>query len=149
MFLPKSLSCFAVAGCFLSASLPSRAVSPKAASRATSTTSTTQGLEKAPPPEAFRVLPPPDVEGPQITPYLLYQTTLAWQQNAQRQARWSQVKTEADLKQLRAELRKSVLEMIGGLPTEKTDLHATITGRVKGDGFHVEKLLYQSLPAST
>ena len=31
-------------------------------------------IENAPPPEAFRVLPPPDAEGPQITPYLLYQT---------------------------------------------------------------------------
>jgi hypothetical protein len=56
------------------------------------------------------------------------------------------VKSEADLLQLRAELRKSVLEMIGGLPSEKTDLHATITGRVSASGFHIEKLIYQSLP---
>ncbi len=48
--------------------------------------------QSAPPAEAFRVLPPPDPEGPQITPYLLYQTSLAWHQDALRQARWSQVK---------------------------------------------------------
>jgi pimeloyl-ACP methyl ester carboxylesterase len=102
--------------------------------------------QRTPPAEDFRVLPPPDAEGPQITPYLLYQTDLAWRQDGLRQARWSEVKSEADLLRLRTELKTSLLEMIGGLPTEKTALHATITGRVSGKGFHVEKLLYQSLP---
>lgn len=99
-----------------------------------------------PPAEDFRVLPPADAEGPQITPYLFYQTALAWQQDALRQARWSHVKSEGDLLQLQGELRNSVLEMIGGLPSEKTDLHPTITGRISANGFHVEKLIYQSLP---
>ena len=102
--------------------------------------------ENAPPAEAFRVLPPADAAGPQITPYLLYQTQLAWHQDQLRLERWSQVKTEGDLLRLRAELKKSLLETIGGLPTEKTDLHATITGRIAGNGFHIEKLIYQSLP---
>jgi len=100
----------------------------------------------APPAEAFRVLPQPGAEGPTITPYLLYQTSLAWRQDAIRRTHWSQVKSESDLQQLRVELRKSVLEMIGVLPTEKTALHATIVGRVSGDGFHIEKLVYQSIP---
>ena len=102
--------------------------------------------QSTPPAEDFRVLAPPDPEGPQITPYLLYQTNLAWHQDALRRARWSEVKSETDLLHLRSELKASLLEMIGGLPTEKTDLHATITGRVPGKGFHVEKLIYQSLP---
>ena len=100
----------------------------------------------APPPEAFRVLPPADAQGPQITPYLLYQTALAWNQDELRLDRWSQVRSQKDLLQLRAELRKSLLEMIGGLPARKTDLHATITGNVSAAGFHIEKLIYQSLP---
>jgi len=102
--------------------------------------------ENPPPAEAFRVLPPPGAEGPQITPYLLYQTALAWNQDELRRDRWSQVKNEDDLLRLRAELRKSVLEMIGGLPTEKTDLHAAIIGTISATGFHIEKLIYQSLP---
>jgi hypothetical protein len=144
MFRSKSLLCFAVAGCFLSTPLSSHAASTK--------TATPAGVEppalheNAPPAEAFRVLPPTEAERPQMTPYLLYQTTLAWEQDGLRQDRWSQVKNEADLLRLRAELKKSVLEMIGGLPTEKTDLHATITGRVSANGFHIEKLTYQSLP---
>jgi hypothetical protein len=100
----------------------------------------------APPSEAFRVLPPPVAEGPQVTPYLLYQTTLAWNEDDLRRNRWSKVSNEDDLLRLRAELRKSVLEMIGGLPTEKTDLHATIAGTIPAAGFHIDKLIYQSLP---
>jgi len=102
--------------------------------------------QDAPPAEAFRVLSPAEAEGPQITPYLLYQTALAWDEDELRRERWSRVKSESELLQLRAELKRSLLEMIGGLPTEKTDLHAEITGRVSGAGFHIEKLIYQSLP---
>ncbi|MGB6690566.1 MAG: acetylxylan esterase [Terracidiphilus sp.] len=36
--------------------------------------------------------------------------------------------------------------MIGGLPTDRADLHATITGIITGNGFHIEKLIFQSLP---
>ncbi len=102
--------------------------------------------EDAPPAEAFRVLPPPGAEGPQLTPYLLYQTALAWNEDELRRDRWSRVKSKDDLLRLRAELRESLLEMIGGLPAEKTDLHAAITGTISASGFHIEKLLYQSLP---
>lgn len=102
--------------------------------------------DNTPSPDAFRVLPPAGAQGPQITPYLLYQTALAWDEDELRRSRWSQLKSESDLTQLRAELRKSVLGMIGGLPTVKTDLHATITGTVSAAGFHIDKLIYQSLP---
>jgi len=102
--------------------------------------------QDTPPAEAFRVFPAAQADGPQITPYLLYQTALAWDEDEVRLQRWSRVKNESDLLQLRAELRRSLLEMIGGLPTEKTNLHAEITGTVSGIGFHVEKLIYQSLP---
>lgn len=100
----------------------------------------------APSAEAFRVLPLPGAEGPEITSYLQYQTSLAWRQDEKRRARWSQVKTAEDLERLRADLKRSVLEMMGGLPTYKTDLHASVTGRVSARGFQIEKLIYQSLP---
>lgn len=141
MFSSKSLRCLAVAGCFGCSSLPSLGISAKALA-----TETSAAYESAPPVEAFHLLPKPDAEAPEITPYLLYQTSLAWHQDELRQARWSQVKTEDDLLRLRVELKRSVLEMIGGLPSEKADLHATITGQISGSGFHIEKLIYQSLP---
>jgi hypothetical protein len=100
-----------------------------------------------PPAAAFQVLQQQRTsEAPAITPYLLYQTSIAWQQDHLRQFRWSQVKTEADLLKLRSELKASVLQMIGGLPAEKTDLKATITDRLQESGFHIEKLIYESLP---
>src|SRR6185369_10599413 len=36
--------------------------------------------------------------------------------------------------------------LIGGLPAEKTDLHARITGTIRMDGYSVEKLIFESLP---
>ena len=97
-------------------------------------------------PRHFGCFLPQHAEGPQISRYLLYQTALAWDEDGLRRERWSRVKNESDLLQLRAELRQSLLAMIGGLPTEKTNLHAEITGTVSGTGFHIEKLIYQSLP---
>ena len=142
MFTPKSLVrlvltcillCLFLPSCGVGASATAQVESPKAS-------------ESVPPAEAFRILPRPDAEGPAITPYLLYQTSLAWHQDELRRTRWSHVQTENDLRKLRAELKQSVLEMIGGLPAEKTALRATITGRLSADGFHIEKLIYQSLP---
>ena len=46
----------------------------------------------------------------------------------------------------RMNLRKKLLEMIGGLPAEKTELHARITGKIEMDGFTIEKLIFESLP---
>jgi len=102
--------------------------------------------ETGPSADAFRVLPAPGPEAPEITPYLQYQTSLAWRQDEVRRARWSQVKTAADLQRLRTSLKQSVLDMIGGLPKDKTDLHASIAGTLPGRGFRIEKLIYQSLP---
>lgn len=102
--------------------------------------------EDVPPAEAFRVLPPRAAEGPQITSFLLYQAALAWNQDELRRERWSRVNSETDLLRLRTELKRSVLEMIGGLPEERTELNPTITGTISADGFRIEKLIYQSLP---
>jgi len=145
MFISKRLQNIAFSSCFLCLLTLSARIETKAQANQVQV-SAMPDSSSVPPAEAFRVLPQPGAEAPSITPYLLYQTSLAWRQDALRRTRWSQVKTESDLLQLRAELRKSVLEMIGGLPTEKTDLHPTVTGRVSSDGFHIEKLVYQSLP---
>jgi Acetyl xylan esterase (AXE1) len=141
MFRSKSLQYLAISG---SACLFSLAAGAQASAQ--TDVVTPAQYKTVPPAEAFRVFSKSDTEEPEITPYLLYQTSLAWHQDQLRQARWSQVKTETDLLQLRSTLRTSVLEMIGELPTEKTALHATVTGRISASGFHIEKLVYQSLP---
>jgi len=98
-----------------------------------------------PPPSAFTVLPP-DPEGPRITPFLTYQTTRAWEQDEARRARFAALGSDADVERLQRELRTKLLAMIGGLPETRTPLGARVTGRVQMDGFHVEKVIFESLP---
>ena len=98
-----------------------------------------------PPPEAFRVLPQ-STSGPAITPYLKYQTELAWRQDEQRRNKWASLNSEKDLFQFQQEMRKHLLEMLGGLPTTKSPLNPQITGRIQMKGFHIEKLIFESLP---
>ena len=99
-----------------------------------------------PPAEAFRVLPAVPSVGPAITPYLEYQTEMAWRHDDMRRMQWAQIRDEEDLKRLQAKLRESLLKMIGGLPEQRTPLNAQITGRIAMSGFHIEKLVYESLP---
>lgn len=89
---------------------------------------------------------PPSLNGPQITPYLEYQTEMAWRQDEERIAAWHSLRSESDLLRLQRELRRKVLMMMGGLPTIRTPLRARITGSIMMDGFHIEKLIFESLP---
>jgi hypothetical protein len=57
------------------------------------------------------------------------------------------IPTRADWEKKRPELRREFLDMIGLWPLPpRTDLHATITGKVETDLFTVEKLHFQSSP---
>ena len=92
----------------------------------------------APPAEAFTVLArQPD--GPRITPYLSYQTEMAWRQDDARRAAVARIRTEADLLRLQGELRAKLLRMLGGLPSTRTPLNAHVTGQIPMTGFHIEK----------
>jgi dienelactone hydrolase len=56
-------------------------------------------------------------------------------------------KTRADWEKARPELRRQFLDMLGLWPLPpRTDLHATITGKIETDRFTVEKLQFQSSP---
>ena len=100
----------------------------------------------APSPEAFRVLPPVSAEAPVITRYLTYQAEMAWRQDDQRRKSWEGIQTEPDLLRLQRVLRGHLLAMIGGLPKQRRPLNPRITGRIQMDGFHIEKLIFESLP---
>jgi dienelactone hydrolase len=98
-----------------------------------------------PPTEAFTVLSSAP-SGPQITPYLQYQTELAWREDAKRMRVWGRIRTEQDLLNVQKETRHKLLVMLGGLPTTRTPLHPHVTGRIAMDGFHIEKLIFESIP---
>ena len=96
--------------------------------------------------QAFQVFENTMPMGPRVTPYLQYQTEQAWKQDDQRRAAWGAIHDERELLRAQDELRQKLLQMIGGLPAEKTDLHARITGTIQMDGFSIEKLIFESLP---
>ncbi len=57
------------------------------------------------------------------------------------------VKTREDWEKKRPELRRQFLEMVGLWPLPpRTDLKATITGKVEAEKFTIEKLHFQSMP---
>jgi len=100
----------------------------------------------APPAEAFQVLPSVTAAAPIITPYLKYQVDIAWQQDEARRKDWEKITNEEDLLRMQGEIREHLLTMLGGLPKEKTPLNPRITGKIQMDGFHIEKLIFESLP---
>ena len=55
------------------------------------------------------------------------------------------LKSEDDLRKRQESLRAKFIEALGGFP-EKTPLNARVVGTVKGDGFRVEKVIYESRP---
>jgi hypothetical protein len=105
----------------------------------------TLDAQNVPSADAFEVLQKPK-DGPRITPFLQYQLNEAWRQDEAQQKIWESIQTEADLQRLQKELRANLLEMIGGVPDHKTDLHARITGKIQMEGFSIEKLIYESVP---
>jgi len=100
----------------------------------------------APPAEAFQVLPSPAKVAPIITPYLRYQTEMAWRQDDQRKKKWEGIKTENDLLRVQKEMERQLLAMLGGLPEKRTPLNPQVTGKIPMNGFHIEKLIFESLP---
>jgi pimeloyl-ACP methyl ester carboxylesterase len=101
---------------------------------------------QTPKPEAFFVLHEKPSEGPSITPYLQYQTEMAWREDEQRRKAWENVRTERDLLMLQDGMRERLLAMLGGLPATKTPLNPRVTGQMQMRGFHLEKVIFESLP---
>jgi dienelactone hydrolase len=101
---------------------------------------------QAPPPEAFQLLPRPVEPGARLTPYLRWQLDRAWEHDARRQEAFAAVRTEADLLALRASIRTRLLDLLGGLPAERTPLNARIVGTVPLRGYRIEKVVFESQP---
>jgi cephalosporin-C deacetylase-like acetyl esterase len=58
----------------------------------------------------------------------------------------SQVQTADSVRKLADDARQRILSAMGGLPETRTPLNARITGQLDGDGYRIEKLIYESLP---
>jgi cephalosporin-C deacetylase-like acetyl esterase len=71
---------------------------------------------------------------------------LAASQEARRRARFDAVSTAAQVGDLKASLRASFLEMLGGLPDAQGPPAARFTGRIAGDGYTIDRVLFESFP---
>jgi len=102
--------------------------------------------EEPPAPQSFLVREQPLPPGPRIPPFLEYQAEQAWREDDDRRKAWDAIHDQKELLKTQEELRQKLLQMIGGLPAVKTDLHPRVTGKIQMEGFSVEKLIFQSLP---
>ncbi len=71
---------------------------------------------------------------------------LAERQLRAREVELAAIDTAAKMDARKAKLRQSILELIGGLPQERTALKTRSMGGYQGDGYRVEKVVYESLP---
>jgi dienelactone hydrolase len=74
-----------------------------------------------------------------------YLERLAQQAFDQRRANYETLKTPEQLAAHQQRMRKNFEESLGGFP-ERTPLNAQVVGTVAGDGFRVEKVIFESQP---
>ncbi len=72
-------------------------------------------------------------------------TGIALRQLSERKDQVKKLKSKEDWEQRRSEVRVKLDKIIGEFP-EKTPLNARVTGLLKGDGYRVEKVIYESQP---
>lgn len=63
-----------------------------------------------------------------------------------RETRAAELKTRAQLEARRAEVRTTMLRLIGGLPGTKAPLNPRVTGGFQRDGYRVENIVFESFP---
>ena len=75
-----------------------------------------------------------------------YLNKLAQGATEKRLARFNQIQTETDFRSWQEANRRTFLELIGGLPTERSRLHARVTGEISREGYIIRKVIFESLP---
>ncbi len=71
---------------------------------------------------------------------------IAQQQLARREKTIAGIHSVADAERRKEFVRKSLLELIGGLPGYNGPLNPRITGRIQSGNFTIEKVIFESLP---
>ena len=73
------------------------------------------------------------------------QTSVSFEMLDQRKKEIAQLKTKEDWLRRREKVKHAFEKVLGPFP-EKTPLNPVITGKLKGDGFTVEKMYFESIP---
>jgi cephalosporin-C deacetylase-like acetyl esterase len=98
--------------------------------------------QRAGPPVRADPNSPDNIGRTQLTNYL---DDIAAKETAARRATIAAITTRAQAEARQREVRKKILTLIGGLP-EETPLNAKSLGTTQGEGFRIEKILYESQP---
>ena len=64
---------------------------------------------------------------------------------AKRDEAWSQLKTAEQVQQRQKSLREFFTQQLGGFP-ERTPLNSRVVGKLPGDGYTIEKVIFESRP---
>jgi hypothetical protein len=90
--------------------------------------------------------PAADAPDPARLAAMAYLDSLAEARLAARVEAVKAIRTRAEAAHRQAEVRKKILDLIGGPPERSAPLKAQVTGAHAGDGFRLENVIYESLP---
>src|SRR5579862_3679065 len=93
---------------------------------------------------AFSAAPQPDDARQQLTRYL---NAIGLAQIQARAQILAGITTREQAQRRKAEVRAKILQLIGGLPERSGPVPVRQFGQLAGDGFRVEKIAFESLPA--
>ena len=83
---------------------------------------------------------------PSPDPFLNWMDRQAQQLLDQRDKAIAAIRNREDAERRKAEVRRKLLELLGGLPAYDGPLHARVTGTLQADGYAIEKVIFESLP---
>lgn len=75
-----------------------------------------------------------------------YLNRIAYRETTARAQSVAHIETQGQAKARQRAVRAKVLRLIGGLPSQRTPLHAQSLGTWLGNGYHIERVIYDSLP---
>jgi cephalosporin-C deacetylase-like acetyl esterase len=75
-----------------------------------------------------------------------YLNNLAQTATVKRLARFNQIQTPTEFRTWQEDNRRTFLDLIGGLPSERSPLNARVIGEISREGYVVRKVIFESLP---
>jgi hypothetical protein len=102
-------------------------------------------LSVLPAEQAVSVLPAELDGGPARQMVTRHLKRLAYEALERRQKGYEALKTPEQIADYQRQMRRTFVEHLGGFP-ERTPLHPRTVGTLRGDGFTIEKVIYESQP---
>ena len=77
---------------------------------------------------------------------LQWMNQTAQEQLQRRETAIANIRNVADVERRKQVVRQTILSLLGGLPEYRGPLNPKITGRIQGEHYSIEKVLFESLP---